>query len=413
MDTSQAVLTQQAQAGGHRGLSVRSGTVPKIGVLHLIKTLNLGGAETNLFNLVQAMNSNRFDLHVGYSFGGEIENRFKTASTVKLFKYSEKSHRVQSLESLKIVFRLAQYIRKNKIQIIHTHNFNSHIWGLIAGKLTGAKVIEHVHDFRYLETDDFEKRRGVSRQYAYMKYLKNTSDRVLVLTSQNRQFLENNGYYPNRKIREVKNGINFLPSEIWDPKKTELRKKYDLPEKAKIIFTAARMAPEKNIDLIFRIAPAVIREIPEAVFVISGDGPLLESFHSLNERLHLTRHIRFVGFQSEIRDFLAISDIFLLPSFLELHSIAVLEAMSMKVPVVISKEVGCHDEFILDWESGVLLDPFSDKGWPEAVITLLKQDELRTRLGENGNSLCRERFNLDQVARTIEGFYAELAARKA
>ena len=129
----------------------------KIRVLHIIKTLSLGGAETNLLNLVYAMNENQLvEAHVAYSWGGEIEERF-LQNGVRLFKYSDENHRIKSLATLGIVFRLAKYILQHDIHIVHTHVFNAHVWGALAARLTGRKVVEHVHDFRYIDLKDRER----------------------------------------------------------------------------------------------------------------------------------------------------------------------------------------------------------------------------------------------------------------
>src|ERR1700693_1012346 len=106
----------------------------KIRVLHVIKTLSLGGAETNLLNLVQAIDRERFEIHVAYSYGGQIEKRFKDAG-VRLFKYASKNHKIKSLASFAIVRRLAMYMSEKDIAIVHTHNFNAQFWGLMAAKL--------------------------------------------------------------------------------------------------------------------------------------------------------------------------------------------------------------------------------------------------------------------------------------
>ena len=120
-----------------------------IRVLHVIKTLSLGGAETNLLNLADALDSNSVESHVAYSFGGEIEQRFKKKG-LRLFKYAEDANKVKSFASFAIIRRLMSYIRKNKIDIVHTHLFNAHLWGGTAAKFTGRKLVEHVHDFRYI-----------------------------------------------------------------------------------------------------------------------------------------------------------------------------------------------------------------------------------------------------------------------
>jgi glycosyltransferase involved in cell wall biosynthesis len=383
----------------------------KIKILHIIKTLNLGGAETNLFNLVQVFDPTKVETHVAYSLGGEIEESFKTRN-VKLFKFSLKSNKIKSFATIAIIPRLIRCILRNKIDIVHTHTFNAHIWGSIAAKITKKKIIEHVHDFRYLDPDEFKKRRGISNQYKYVKYLRNLSDIVVVLTKQNADFLIENNLYPKSRIREIQNGIPLPKNHYFVQENRNLIKnKLSISVNNLLILTPARIAPEKNIDLIFRIAPKVVNEVPGAIFLIAGNGPLLKEFEYKVKDARLHNSVKMLGFQSEIYELLGISNILLLPSFLELHSISILEAMSRKIPVVVSRDVGCNNEFITDWENGVLLDPFSDEGWAEALIKLLKVPGLRQKIGEKGYETCTSKFNINNVARKIESLYNELSKR--
>jgi len=378
----------------------------KIRILHIIKALGLGGAEVNLLNLVQAIDPKRFELHAAYSSGGELEEKFKKAG-VRLFKFADQDHKVKSLASLGIVMRLANYIRRNRIDIVHTHTFSAQLWGAAAAKLTGCMIIEHVHDFRYLEPEDFARRRGFNNQYKFVHQFRNISDRVVVLTRQNREFLIKERIYPMDRIREYQNGIPLNGSST----KTfgdDIFSKFGLASDALIILTPIRIAPEKNADLIVRIAPEVIRQVPKAVFLIAGDGPLNEKIKNEIKSMGLENSIKMIGYHPDIQFLLAGADVFLLPSFLELHSIAVLEAMSMKVPVVISTEVGCNSEFIDNWQNGVLLDPFKDEGWAEAIVRLLKDPSLRRQMGEKGHLTCIEKFNITDAAQRFENLYVEL-----
>jgi len=113
----------------------------------------------------------------------------------------------------------------------------------------------------------------------------------------------------------------------------------------------------------------------------------------------------------DIHELLNFSTIFLLPSFLELHSIAILEALSCAVPVVASDGVGCNSEFFTNDKDGLLLDPFSKQGWAEALIHLLKEEEFRRLIGQNGAALCRSQFNIQAVAKKFERLYEELGTR--
>lgn len=379
----------------------------KIRVLQIIKTLGLGGAETNLLNLAGAFDSAKTETHVAYSYGGEIEQRFRAAG-VRLFKYAEESHKVKSLHTIAIVLRLARYIRRNRIDIVQTHNFNGHIWGLLAAKLGRAKLIEHVHDFRYTSREELARRHGLQDQYRFIKYFRNQSDRVIVLTRDNVEYVVRNGIADAREVLEMHNGIPLEDSEAAPG--PGLREHFGVPPDATVILTSARMDPTKNIDLILRIAARVLQAAPSAMFLVAGSGEKLEEYRERARAEGLEPRVRFIGFHQDMYALLAASDIFLLPSFLELHSIAILEALKMRLPVVISRGVGCNDEFIQHGENGFLCDPFEEEPWIDALVCLVNSGPLRTRIGQNGLETCRRRFDIRGTAARLEHVYSELAA---
>lgn len=376
----------------------------KIRILHLIKTLGLGGAETNLLNLARAFNSERIETHVGYSEGGEIEARFRE-SGVLLFRYARAGHKLKSLATFAIVARLALYVRRHKIDIIHTHNFNAHVWGAFAAKLTGARLVEHVHDFRYMADAEYRRRHGTVDQFRMIKHFKGLADAVCVLTQECADFILRGKFYPASKIRQIPNGIR-LESSAADA--ALLKKCAGLGPADAVILTAARLAEEKNVDLVLEIAPAVLQKHPNACFVVAGDGPLFSSLQDRCRREGLSR-VKFVGYQPDITGWLSASEVFLLPSFLELHSIAILEAMIAGVPVLVSEGVGCNSEFIRSWENGVLADPWKPEQWSAALDRLLSERGLGRRIGEAGKTTCLQRFDIRQTARQFESLYEELA----
>ena len=375
-----------------------------IGVLHLIQTLNLGGAERNLYNLVRAMDSSVVESHVGYCYGGEFEPLF-LKDGIRLFKYSNKLHKLVSVDMLFAVSRAVGYVKRHKIRVIQTHNFNAHLLGLIVAKLTGAKLIEHVHDFRYIEKERREEGQSFVKQFDFIYKLKGRSDRVVVLTQQNADFLLKNKLYAPDRIRIIRNGI---PMNDSVPSGKGFGERFGIQEGRPIILTPSRMSPVKNIELILRIAPAVCSQVPNAIFIVAGDGKMLEEYRRRASDLNLADCLRFIGFYPDTRELLAIADLLLLPSFLELHSIAILEALSMKVPVVASQGVGCNSDIFHPGEDGVLLDPFSMTGWVDAIVGLLKNPARRRLIGERGYALCRSQFDIRNVAKRFEELYAEL-----
>ena len=375
-------------------------------VLHVIKTFSLGGAETNLLNLARAIDARKVETHVAYSFGGEIEARFRAAG-VRLFKYADENHRVKSLHSLLIVRRLARYIRDQRIDVVHTHNFNGHVWGLLAAKLAGARLVEHVHDFRYTPPDYLARRHGLLDQYRYTKYFRNRSDRVIVLTRANADYVVAQKYSVPARVLEWPNGIPMEADALAAPQ--DLRQLFGIPRDAAVILTSARMDPTKNIDLILRIAGRVIASAPQALFLVAGSGSHLDEYKARAAGAGLESHVRFIGFHQDMYALLAASDVFLLPSFLELHSIAILEALRMKRPAVVSQGVGCNDAFIESGMNGYLCDPFEDRPWIEVLIRLCTDPELRRTVGARGYETCCRLFDIRLTAERFERLYAELA----
>ncbi|MEO8003707.1 MAG: glycosyltransferase [Betaproteobacteria bacterium] len=378
-----------------------------IRVLHVIKTLALGGAETNLLNLARAFDAGKIETHIAYSYGGEIEGRFRN-SGAKLFKYADRSHRIKSLHTVLIVLRLMRYIARNRVDIVQTHNFNAHVWGVIAAKLCGAKVVEHVHDFRYTSAEELSRRHGLLDQYRFIRYFRDRSDRVVVLTRDNAHDVVKQGIAPTHRVREIQNGIPF--DDAPPLKSGRLREEFAIPDDAVVIATSARMDPTKNIELILAIAARVVERAPKAVFVVAGNGAFLETYRNHARQEGLEKNVLFVGFREDMYALLSEADIFLLPSFLELHSIAILEALKMKLPVVVSSGVGCNDQFIEHGINGFLCDPFQQQSWIDALAQLANDDSLRQAMGARGYEMCRRLFDIEDTATRFQEMYAELVA---
>jgi glycosyltransferase involved in cell wall biosynthesis len=378
----------------------------KIKVLHIIKTLGLGGAEVNLLNLVKAMDHQCFELHVAYASGGELEEKFHRVG-VKLFKFSTQDNKIKSFASLGIIMRLANYLRKNHINIVHTHALSGQLWGAIGAKMAGCKIIEHVHDPRY-ESKEFLKSRGlpIDNQFDYVRCFAKLSDRVIVLTKANEDYLSKNKIVPPNRIKRLLNGIPL--EDFKGLSRDQLMAKFHLKLNTKIVLSALRLSVEKNAAMIIKIADLVKKFDKNVYFIIAGDGPEQKMLQDLICAKGLEDQVKMVGYQPDIHELLSISDIFILPTLRELHSISMIEAMSMKVPVLVSQGAGCNDEFINHGEDGFVLDPFNPEEWADVIVRLLKDDALRLRVAQNALKKVRHECDIKIVAQKIEHLYEEL-----
>ncbi len=370
-------------------------------ILHVIKTLNLGGAETNLLNLLRESKDSE-DYYLAYSYGGKFEEEFRNLG-ISFYKYAGCEHKVKSFASLAIILKLALFIRRNKIQIVHTHNYNSHVWGALAGKLAGAKVVEHVHDFRY-EKADYLKERGLNpKQFKTAVFFSRFSDRILVLTKNNQRYLIENGV-PAEKIVLIPNGVP-LGFDL-NGGRPGLLDSLSIPSGKKILLSAARISVEKNIGFLLDIASQLKRE--DILFLIAGDGSLKKELEERTIKEGLEEKVKFIGFYPDVKRLLGVSTLFLQPTLLELHSITMLEAMSMGVPALVSKGVGCNDDFIENGKNGFLLDPCDAKAWAKIVGTLLDDEKLSAKVAGEGQRLIENQYDIEKTVKAIEGIYREL-----
>lgn len=374
-------------------------------VIHVIKTLSLGGAESNLYNLILC-GGLYGKTHVAYSYGGDFEKNFLKLKDVQFFKYASRQHKVKSLISCLIIWKLADYIQKNKISIVHTHNYNGHIWGLLAAKLAGAKVVEHVHDFRYEDVDYLRERHVQAGQFKQAVYFGKMSDRIIVLTQNNKNYLLTRGV-PADKIKVLRNGIPL--GEVPYIDKCMIKASLGVPVDKKIILFAARISPEKNAETVIRIAERTDRD--DVLFVIAGDGPQKVAIEAGLTDIAKKR-VKFIGFYPLVTELMGITDVFIQPTLLELHSITMLEAMKMSVPAIISKGVGCNDEFVTDGLNGCLLDPMDVDAWVTKIGQLLDDPDMATRIGAAGRELVERECNIQKRAQELQEIYEALSVRK-
>ena len=207
---------------------------------------------------------------------------------------------------------------------------------------------------------------------------------------------------PSKKIKVIHPIIN--PSDLI-PKCSleEFRKKYHLNQK-KVILTVASLRELKGIDSVIMAMPAILKEIPEAHYIVVGGGPYAGRLKALVKSHELEEAVTFVGSiaHSDVADFYNACDLFVMTSrettkkgekkgFGEGFGIVYLEANLFGKAVVASKSGGVMDAVIHE-ETGLLVDPFDTKDIAAAVINLLKNWPLAQTYGANGRERVLKKF---------------------
>lgn len=201
-------------------------------------------------------------------------------------------------------------------------------------------------------------------------------------------------------IDVIPNGIDLSRFRSGRPK-PGLAANLGFSPNDRLIGLTANLVPVKNHRLLLEAAPVVLKAVPSARFLLIGEGPLKSELMSLAESLGVASAVRFLGYRSDVRDLIPLLDAGLLCSHMETHGIALIEMMAAGVPVA-APAVGGIPEIIRDGENGILFAPADAGALAAALIRMLRDNRLATRLSAAGRITAFERFSVERMVRDFE-----------
>lgn len=187
----------------------------------------------------------------------------------------------------------------------------------------------------------------------------------------------------------------------------------------KVILTVGNLVERKGHDMVLRCLPIVLEEVPNAVYLIIGDGKQRQSLMELVEKLDLSDYVIFTGRvpDKELLQYYNICDVFIMPSReidgdIEGFGIVYLEANACSKPVIGGKSGGVYDA-VQDGVSGILVDPLDVDEISQALITLLTDDQLAKKLGQQGRKRVEEEFRNLAMAEKLTQIFKNLLKKES
>lgn len=303
---------------------------------------------------------------------------------------------------------ISKLARSHKIDIIHAHfAYPEGLAALLATKVVTKPLVLTLHGDDIVTEPSVNY--GVRLQQRYDVMVRKVlaeAERVLVSSRYIYQEALNVGCCKERLVH-LPNGVDlqrFNPLISGSFVKARLGIT-DHP----MIFTLRFHIPKNGIEYLIRAIPSVLREVPEAVVVIGGDGPLRVYHEALANRLGVSQHTLFVGRipQEELPHYYAACDVFIIPSIIEAFGLVTVEAMACGKPVI-GTNVGGIPDVIVNGVNGILVRPKDPQEIAEKLITLLKNSELRRELGLRGRKIVERKFDIEKRIDRISSIYSEL-----
>ncbi len=281
-----------------------------------------------------------------------------------------------------------RYISSFLPDIVHTYFF----WSIVYGRL-----LKKAGKIRYL----IENREDMGfnwgpEAYWLLRHTRTLPDRVIcVCEAVRNHVLEKEGLDVTR-VEVIHNGIPPIGNHARETGRE--RDRLGFGEQDQIVGIVANLnRPVKGVSYFIESIPHVISKVPSARFLIVGGGRLERELREKARALGIEPFVRFVGFQHEVERYYAMMNVSALTSHSEGLSLTLLESMAHGLPVVVTR-VGGNPEVVVDGESGYLVPPGDVGAFVHRVVELLRDPDLRTRMGEAGRRRVRERFRVSAVA---------------
>lgn len=386
-------------------------------ILHVIKSLGLGGAESLLVDAARAGPGLglRHDVVSFLPWKDALVPRLEAAGAEVEIVAAKSSAGI-----LASVDRLAAVIRRRRPDVVHAHLPISGVVARVACALTGTPCV-------YTEHNLLERYHPATLALALSTWTLQRA--VIACSGEVKASIERNAFFSasmaagarrrGPRLVVVQNGISaerFAPPDDDDD---DARAEVDackaglgFDPDAVVVGTIAVQRTQKALDRWLAIAAVVHRHRPQTRFVLVGDGPLRPALEAQARGLGLDGVVVFAGLQREPRPFLWAMDIFLSTSIFEGLPLALLEAMAAGRAVV-ATAVGGVKEVVDDGISGVLLpgEPgrFDHARTCDAVTDLVDDVVRRRLLGNNARAVVEERFSTARMQRELAALYASVA----
>jgi glycosyltransferase involved in cell wall biosynthesis len=366
-----------------------------IRLLWLIDSLTVGGAENLVIPFEHAVDRSRMELSIcclATIGGNAIEEQLRSDGAPLL------NLGARSLRDVGAFRRLLRFVRQEKFDVIHAHLTYAAIWAAIISRITRIPSVATLH------VAPPSSGAAAIRDRLMRLVLNRWSRRVVTVSDALRErYLQQGGIDP-AKVVTVYNGIE-VERFRGGANRAALRAEFNLPPESRVAVTVSVLRPGKGIDVLIR----AIADVPDAYFLIVGDGPLRAEWEDLARTVGVAERIRWAGYRRDVDAILPGCDLFVLPSLDDAFPTVLLEAMAAGLPAVATL-VGGIPEIVTPDVTGVLVPPGDPNSLATSIADLLADPARLTRMRRCAQLIAEQRFSTKAWLARLDQLYLEIAS---
>jgi L-malate glycosyltransferase len=298
---------------------------------------------------------------------------------------------------LSAAWRLSRLIKQVRPDIVHAHDPHGVAMAALALSMSTQLAKPPLIAQRRV---DFRIRGNSLSRWKYRQV-----DCFICSSEAIRELLIQEGVPPQRVVT-VHEGVDLHRVAKAPP--VNLHEELWLPHNAPVVGNIAALVPHKGQKHLVEAAALVVQKVPDARFVIAGEGELRESLERQIREHHLEKHVFLTGFRPDVLSVLKAFDIFVMSSVMEGLGTSLLDAMAAGKPIV-GTRAGGIPEVIADGETGFLVEPRDHQAMAGAIVRLLEDEALRRRMGDAGLARARALFSAERMVQETLKVYRRVA----
>lgn len=409
--TSEAIRIRLRETVARREVDDRARNAPPlervrmaapVRIAYCIDTMQIGGSELNALRTSERLDRSQFQIAVvSLQPDGPLAARYRAAGIpVHAFPLIS----LYAADSLRQGWRLAQWLRRERIEILHCHDLYANLFGAPWGRVAGLRAV--ITSRRWIHP---LKNRRLELANRFVHRLGHW---VLVNSPAVADASVATDGVSRDRILHVPNFVDADAfADLPERTSTRIRSELGIPANAQLIGCIARLAPVKDHATLLRAFRMISARWPRLHLVLVGDGELRSTLEALARELGIRSRVHFAGVRDNEPNLHRLFDISVLASTSEGFPNSLVEAMAAGRPVIATNVGGNADAVRAD--TGFLVPPGNPERFGSALERLLADDPLRYRMGAAARDIARAEYHAESVIPRLEHLYRRLAGRPA
>ncbi|MBM3206354.1 MAG: glycosyltransferase family 4 protein [Candidatus Staskawiczbacteria bacterium] len=339
------------------------------------------------------LKENGYEVYIVCSKGKWLDEISREGFNVKVIEIKRK---ISPFYDFLSIFKLFNYFKKEKFDIVHTFTPKPGLIGQLSARLAGIPFVFHtIFGFYFNESTPYLKRKF----FVFIEKIASVfSTKIFFRNQEDFNFAIKKGIGNKSKNKYFGDGIDierFNPQKFSKEFVEEKKKSINLSLRIPIVGIVARLVKEKGYIDLFSAFKKIVEKFPEAVLLVVGPEDLAKKDNFNKEIVKdfgIDNNVMFLGERTDVDEIYSILDVFVLPSYREGFSHSVMEACSMGLAIVATNIRGCR-EAIENEKTGLLVPTKNPERLAEAIIYLLSNKELAKKMGENARKKALSEFD--------------------